>query len=273
MLFGIEYAISLLFLVAAIMVPLSIGGYLVKIILFFIAMVFDVLAFTSRHYAYLFVPFIKGRGKRVILSNDDAYYLSASADSILKKVGEKFIATVYIMLPVYTSSTEMTDDQKLEFTQKVSRMVGITRDPARFTTEVLIMNKDDYLRELKDAISQADNEVAQLNLNKNPDKKRMEHYKGKSVMLRNLLNDMGKVTSYEEISYVTVSAYGYKEYEAVANAQQKARELISGISSVFGVPVSIITGNELLKFVEPEYLIPYVTVTTQMNSDLESKVI
>ncbi len=272
MIFGIDYAISLFLILIAVILPIS-YGYILKFIIFLIALIFDIFAFSSRYYSYLVGPIFKSHSKNIILSNEDAYWLSASADCILKKVNDKFIATVYILIPIYVSSTEMDDEHKLEFSEKVSRAIGITKDPARFTTEVLIMNKDEYILELKDAIAQAENEIAQINLNKNPDKSRLDHYKGKSAMLRNLLDSMTKVTSYEEISYVTISAMGFKEYEAVAEAQQKARELISGLSTIFGVPISVITGNELLKFVEPEYLIPYTTMTAQMNKDLESKVI
>jgi hypothetical protein len=70
-----------------------------------------------------------------------------------------------------------------------------------------------------------------------------------------------------------VSAVGSKEYEAVSIAQQKAREIMSGIGSVFGVTPSIITGPGLLKFVEPEALIPFSTVTEQINKEVQEQVI
>jgi hypothetical protein len=39
---------------------------------------------------------------------------------------------------------------------------------------------------------------------------------------------------------------------------------MSGIGTVLGVSPNIVVGNEILKYVEPEYLIPYSTITEQI---------
>ncbi len=265
--------ISAILLIIAVALPASIIPYFAKLILLFVAVLIDILAFSSRYYSYLLMPMLKQRGKHIILSKEDAYWISTSADSILRRNKEDYIATVYISIPLYLSATEMPDEQKLEFSRQVSRLVGIARDPVRFTSQMYVMNKDLYIQQLRDAINMSENEEAELEQKPDVNKDAVERAKGKTAMWRNLLDSISKDLSFELINYASVSGVGSKEYEAVSIAQQKARELMSGIGSIFGITPSIITGMQLKKFIEPDSLIPFSTVTERINKNLEEEVI
>ncbi len=243
----------------------------IKIVLLAVALLLDIIGFSSRYYMYLIKPMLKFK-KHIVLSKEDAYHLSSTADAVLRKEGDNFIATVFVSIPVYRSSTEMTDDEKLEFSRQVSRLVGISRDPVRFTTQVHVMNKDSYIQTLRDTISATENEQADLML-KNASPSEQERVKGKLAMLRNMLDSISKSMSFEMVSYASISATGSKEYEAVGAAQQKARELMAGIASTFGVSPSLITGDNILKFIEPEALIPFSTMTEQISKGIEEQVV
>ncbi len=244
----------------------------IKIIIFIIALLFDAMAFTSRYYSYILSPLFKQHKKHLVLSNENPYWLAQSGDTILKKSGEDFIATVYISIPVYRSATEMGDDEKLDFAQQISRLVGLAKVPTRYTTELYVMNKDSYIQKLKETITMTENEEAELQSHDAP-KNELDRVRGKLAMWRNMLDSISKGYSFELSTYITVSATGSKEYEASSLAQQKARELMSGVGSIFGVPPSIITGTDLLRFVEPEYLIPISTVTEQISKNIQEQVI
>jgi hypothetical protein len=69
-----------------------------------------------------------------------------------------------------------------------------------------------------------------------------------------------------------VSARGGKEFEAVSIAQQRARELMSGVGAIFGVTPAVVTGPDLLKLIEPEYLIPFSTVSETINRNVAAVV-
>ena len=243
----------------------------IKVVLLAVALLLDALAFSSRYYMYLIGPILRFQ-KHIVLSKEDAYHLSSTADAVLHKDGDLFVATVYISMPVYRSSTEMSDEEKLDFSGQVSRLVGISKDPVRFTTQVHVMNKDSYIQTLHDTISATENEQADLMMNSSKPAEQ-ERVKGKLAMLRNMLDSITKSTSFEMVSYASVSAIGGKEYEAVGAAQQKARELMAGIASTFGVSPSLITGENLLKFIEPEALIPFSTVTEQISKGIEEQVV
>jgi hypothetical protein len=246
------------------------GGLLdiLKLILLVLALLFDILAFASRFYTYLMVPALQQRSKDIILSNDEAYTISPSADSTIHKEGSEFVATVYVSIPLYRSATEMSDEEKLDFTRQVSKLVGVSGDPVRFTSELYVMNKDAYIQTLKDTINSLENDVVALTSKKSQPKE-LDRAKGKLAMWHNMLDNIEKVQSLELVTYAAVSAKGTKEFEAVSIAQQRARDIMSGIGSIFGVTPSIVTGQELLKFIEPEYLIPFSTISEQLSRNIQ----
>jgi hypothetical protein len=48
---------------------------------------------------------------------------------------------------------------------------------------------------------------------------------------------------------------------------------MAGIGATFGVSPNVVLDTDLLKFVEPEFLIPYSTVTEQISKNIEEQVI
>ena len=265
-------AVSIVLLGIAVGLPASVIPHPAKIVLLFFAFAFDIVAFASRRYSYVMLPMLKQRSKRIVLSDEEPYRLSTSEDSIIHRTSDGFIATVYISIPFYRSGTEMSDEERLEFSRQMSRLVGVSSDPIRFTSELYMMNKDSYIQELRDAINTGENEESRL-LQDGSMKDKLEIVRGKLAMWRNVMQSASVAQSLELASYAAISASGSKEYEAVSMAQQKAREVISGIGATLGVTPSVVTGNDILKFVEPEYLIPFSTVSTQIEKKTEEQVI
>ena len=264
--------VSFVFLAIALSLPNGALMYAVKFILLLIAVVVDMMAFASRRYSYLMVPMLRQHTRNVVLSSEDPYRLSSSTDSIIRQNGDTYTATVYISIPLYSSSTEMNDAEKIEFTRQVSRLVGISKEPARFTAGLYVMNKDSYIQQLRDTINNVESEESKLSQTSAPQDD-IERVRGKLSMWRKMLDHVSSTTSLELASFASVSAVGSKEFEAATIAQQKARELMAGIGATFGVSPSIVTGTDLLKFIEPEFLIPYSTVSEQISRGIQAQVI
>ena len=264
---------SFVFLAIAIALPgTSALIYLAKLVLLLCAVVVDTTAFTSRHYSYLILPLLRQRRRDVVLSNEEPYRLSSSTDSILRQNGDMFTATVYVSIPFYSSSTEMSDAEKVSFTRQVSRLVGISKEPTRYSAGFHIMNNDTYIQQLRDTISNAEGEESKLVQASAPPAD-VERVRGKLSMWRKMLEHVSSATSLELVSFASISAVGGKEFEAATIAQQKARELMAGIGTTLGVSPSIVTGNDLLTFIEPEFLIPYSTVSEQISRGIQEQVI
>ncbi len=264
--------ISFLLLSIAIGTPTVLLGPGGKLVFLFLALFVDVLGFASRRYLYVMTTFVQQKRRNLVLSAEEPYWLSSSEDSIVRRTKAGIVATAYISIPFYKSATEMTDDEKLEFSRQVSRLVGISADPIRFTAELYLMNKDAYIQELRDAINAEENEEAQLSQSSSTTEQ-LEIVRGKLAMWRNVMQGASSASSMELVSYAAISALGSKEYEAISLVQQKAREVISAIGATLGVTPSVIAGREILKFVEPEYLIPFSTVSAQMEKKTEEQVV
>jgi hypothetical protein len=252
--------------------PAAFVSPMVKIILLIFALFLDIIAFSSRFYSYLLLPMMKQRSRKVILSNDEPYWLSTSEDAIMHREGEDFAATVFVKIPMYVSATQMNDEEKLDFTRQVARLISLSREPVRFTSQMYMMNKDNYIKTLRDTINEADK--AEASLSEGTTSAADERViRGKSSMWHHLLDNVTSAPSFELVSYASVSSRSIKEFEAVAEAQQRAKEVISGIAAVFGVSPAIVTGTDLLKFVEPEHTIPYSTVAEQITKSVREQVI
>jgi hypothetical protein len=259
--------IAFLIFLVIVFIPGGLLFSLIKLIMLAAALLCVVLALSSRYYTYIIIPAFKQRSRNIVLSNESAYTLSPNKDAILKKMGDDAVATVYISIPLYKSSTEMTDDEKVSFAESVSRLVGLNKYPVRFTAQLYVMNKDSYIATLREVISKTETEQQEL-IQSGADPKKLERVKGQLSMWRNMLDMVGASPSYELESYVSISGIGSKEYEALSIAQQRATEVIAGIGATFGVQPAIVTGDQLLTFVEPEYLIPFSTVTEQINKNM-----
>ncbi len=266
-------ALSLAMMGIATIVPGTLTYQPVRTLLLVLAVFFDVMAFASRYYTYLLAPLVKQRKKNVVINDQPPYWVSTTGDCIVRKDGNTYTATAYINIPLYVSASEMSDEEKFRFAMQVSRLVGISKDPVRFTSELYLMNKDEYIQKLKDNINQMEMEEAKLaDPNSKAQGPEMEHIKGKLSMWRRMLENVSKEVSFELGSFAAISAKGVKEFEAITIVQQKARELMNGIASTLGVSPNIVVGNDILKYIEPEYLIPYTTITEQISRNIQQQV-
>ncbi|MGC8478598.1 MAG: hypothetical protein ACP5NE_01570 [Candidatus Micrarchaeia archaeon] len=263
---------SAMFIIASMSITASPLADIAKFLFLLLGLFFDFMAIVSRYHTKFLIPIFTQRSKQIVLSNENAYWLSTSQDSILRKEGDDFIATVYISVPIYRSATEMNPDEKIEFARQVSRMVSLSRYPVRFTTQLSTMNKDLYIMQLRSKISELENSEVSATQSSNSQTK-VERIRGELSMWRNILDSINSSHSMELSTYVTVSASGTKEFEAVSLAEQKATELMAGISTIFGVAPSLVTGTELLKFIEPEFLIPYSTISERLIKNVEEQTI
>jgi hypothetical protein len=259
--------LGLVLAVIAAYIPASLLTDVPKFILLIVAMVSVIIGFSCRYYSYLIGPMVRQRRRHIVLSDQTAYYLATTGDAIVSRRGEDFVATTYINIPMYVSSTEMTDEERERFSNQISRLVSVNKEAARFSAVLRVMDKDDYLKKIKEliGISENDENVA---MGKD-DKAAIERARGKLSMWKKILDHIGSKSSMELVTFVAISATGSKEYEAITIAQQKAKELMNGIGTILGVTPNIIIGAEILKLVEPEYLIPLSTISEQITKKIE----
>ena len=269
-LFGILVIAAFALIIAGALIPSQILPYPIKIIIYILAIFLDVLAFATRYYTYIMMPLFKQRKRNITLDVQEPYWIAGSNDAIVRKIGEEFIATTFILIPLYRSATEMSVDEKLSFGAQIGRLISINTEPVRYSTQLHVMDKEAYLSSIRDSLNMSENEIIELT-QKNAPQHELDNAKGRATMWRNMMERMSIEQSFELMLYASVSASGTKEYEATSIVQKRARDLMSGISSTLGITTSIITGNEMLKVIEPDHLIPYSNVRKQINANISGE--
>ncbi len=231
---------------------LQVFGVLMALIALFMA----TLAFAIKDYSYLIDPIMKMKGRSLVLDANEPFYLASNGKSIVIRSGNVVYATSFIKIPIYKSSTEMTDEEKFNFATVFSRAISISTAPMRLSSQLHMVNKDEYLQVITDRLNEVEDRYNSVLADKTATKASVDRVKGEINMWHNLLDGVTKSNSQAQIAYVTVTSSGGSEDEAVNIASMNAEQLSSGLSASLGVPTTVINGSEMLLYVEPEYLIP-----------------
>ncbi|MGC8629348.1 MAG: hypothetical protein ACP5T4_04065 [Candidatus Micrarchaeia archaeon] len=268
-LFAFTLLISLILL--AIMFVVNVGP-IVRTLLALLVLFFDIFAFSTKYYAYLFIPLIKAKSKTVVFSSDEPFRISPNGDAIIVNSASGFSASMFVKIPIYKSATEMSDEERIDFSKAFSRMLSISREPTKFITALYVVNKDAYINEIKEKLNEAEEAYASLNSQANVQQNNaaLERAEGEVTMWKNLFDNVNKVTSNALGNFAMVTAMGQTEEEALAIAVQKADELVAGISAVLGVRAYVMESKEFLQILEPEQMIPFVTISEQQQEKIAS---
>jgi hypothetical protein len=239
----------------------------VKLLFVVVALLVDILAFSTKYYFQFFVPFAGMKNRTVILNESEAFTVAPSGNAIVVRSGQDTYASALIKIPSYRSATEMSAGEKTDFTKMFSRALSLSRSPVKFAAQLYVINKDDYIANIKNRLDEAEERYQGTILNKGIPKAEAERVRGEVTMWHNLFDSVNKTRSQSLEAYAMVTSPGITEEEAVNLALQQADEVATGISATFGISASIIEGGEMLKFLEPDYMIPVVTISEQMREN------
>lgn len=230
-----------------------------------LSLLLAVVAFSTKYYSYLVLPALRMKGRAMVLSADDPFYMAPSGNALIVKEGSNSYASVFIKIPVYRSSTEMSAAEKADFARLFSRILALTKSPVKISSQLYVINKDDYINSIRNKLNEAGERYAESEAKKGVPKSVSERIRGEVTMWRNLLNNVSEVHSQSLFTYAMLTAMGGSDEEAVNIAVQQAEELAAGISATLGVNASIATGSEMLNFTEPDYMIPVETVSERLR--------
>lgn len=263
--FIILVAVNLFLLsIIAIMPP---SFYIVASLLAVIVLALDVLAFSTRFYSYMLMPLLRMKKRTVVLSNDDPFYITSAGNAIVVRDGDIIHATSFVKIPIYRSATEMTDEEKLAFSRLFARVVTLSKTSFRLVSQLHVIDKDEYIKKITEKLNDAEDRYNTLINNKNTPRNVSERVSGEVTMWHNLFDSVSKSHSQAQITYAAISAVGGNEEEAVAIAAQQAEEMAAGINTVLGITATVARGQEMLVFIEPDYMIPPTTVSEMMRKD------
>jgi hypothetical protein len=237
----------------------------VKFLLVLAALAFDILAFSTKLYMDFFIPFLKMKGRTVVIDTDEPFRMAPSNNAIVVRKGADIFASAFVTIPTYRSATEMNQDEKIDFARLFSRALTLTKLPVKFGAQLYVINKDEYINNIKRKLDEAEERYQTVSISKTASKSESERIRGEVTMWHNLFESVNKVKSQALEAYAMTTAQGGTEEEAINLALQQADEIAAGISAIFGVQANIVEGADILRFIEPDYMIPFVTVSEQMR--------
>ena len=229
------------------------------------ALLSGMIAFATKDYLFLFEPITKMKHMNIVVDENEPYYMTPSGSAIVVRRDNDIFATSFVKIPIYSTATEMDDDQKYNFATLFARLVSISKTPMRLSSQLHSINKDDYIARVNAKLSESEGRYNTLQGDKNADPKALDRVKGEVTMWRNLLDNVSRSNSQQLEVYARISASGNSEDEAVNLVTIKAEEIAAGISTTLGVAASMITGNEILIFIEPDRMIPPATISEVMK--------
>jgi hypothetical protein len=226
----------------------------------------SVLMFASKDLFYMFEPIMKMKNKVAVINSEEPYYMSPNGASVLVRTDTGVYATSFVKIPVYSSSTNMTDEEKFNFSGLFARLVGLSKDPMRISSQLYMINKDEYISRINAKLNEVQERYNTLQNDKSAQKSALDRAKGEVTMWHNLLDNVSRANSLSLSAYASITVIGGTEDEAVNLASLKADEIAVAISTTLGVMATVASGNEIRVFIEPDYLLPPGTVGGMMKS-------
>jgi hypothetical protein len=243
----------------------STGASIINFIIALVVLLFAVLAFATKYYTYLMLPALRMKGRSIVINPDEPFIMAPGGNAIVMREGNFTYASAFIKIPVYRSSTEMSDEEKAAFSRLFGRMLTLTTTPIKISAQLYPVNKDEYINNIKSRLDVAEEQYAKLSVDKSIPKSESERLRGEVTMWRNLYDNISAAQAQTMVVYAMLTARGGSEEEAVNLAYQQADELTAGISSILGVNAYVIKDREILEFIEPNYMIPVETINERIR--------
>ncbi len=271
---GVEVAIKIDMLIFIIFIgisvvlavlSLSMTNAILAIIFAILSLIFSVIGFSSKYYTYLYIPAFKMKNRTITLDNGEMFILSPSGNSIVLRGENGTIASAYVKIPLYKSSTEMTDSEKLDFGRTFSRVITLSKNTTKISSEMLVVNKDEDISKIRSKLDDTAERLREAEAEVPQKPEMINRLKGELTMWENLISNISASKSQGLVTYYMVSANGENEEEATSIVHQRAEELAAGISAALGVSAYITEGEELLSLIEPNYMIPVETVNEMIR--------
>jgi hypothetical protein len=238
----------------------TVGNALLAFLLGVLALILAVVAFSTKYYMYLYIPAMRMKNKNIAISSAEPYLLSPSGTSIITSDENGTYASSFITIPIYKSGTEMSDQERLDIARLFSRILTVSKNTIKISSQLYIVNKDKYIAKIRNKLDESESKLRSVLQQAGSGTQITDRAKGEVTMWHNLLNNISASKSEALITYAMVSASGGNEEEASSIAYQHAEEVASGISAILGISAYVADGEEILNFIEPDRMIPVETV-------------
>lgn len=263
MLFGILVGAAIVVTVAAQAVHI----WAVSAVLAILALLVALAAFLTKDYVYLLDAVRNRKGNTLVLGSEEAFVLTPSGNALIRRENGSVYASCFVRIPIYRSATEMSNEEKIELSKLFGRVLTLSKEPIRLSAQLYMINKDKYIERLRNMLNESEEKYRGMQSISGGERQQemIDRIRGEVTMWRNLLENVSKSRSQVLVLYAMASAIGGTDEEAATLAYNQAEDLAGGISATLGVNATVVTGNDMLAFVEPDFMIPMETVSERLR--------
>ncbi|MFH1286028.1 MAG: hypothetical protein ABIH99_05600 [Candidatus Micrarchaeota archaeon] len=229
------------------------GNWLLIILSIFVALL--VVAFWR--FGYILKPLLTQRLN--IIERSDKYEIPPAQDVVIKKVGNKYYASAFLIVKFNESVTEKSPEQLALTRESFERVVSTVNYVFKISAMVSGIDLAKYLDKIKARRSYAETKLSELtsagsSANQLAEMKKYEReIESCNARLEHIASGQKPL---ECINYAMTTASSISKEEAVIRAKTQGNEIKALLSSALNVFVINATGDEMKRCFEWELSLP-----------------
>lgn len=207
-------------------------------------------------YGYLVMPIITQRTSIVQLLTG-GYEVVPSQEAIVRNINNTYYASMFLGVKIYESVTDKTLEENAMFMEYFERAVSSVKYAMKVSMMVYVKDLGEFRKKIETKRAEAQLRLARERDKPEPDPLRIDRYDKEIGMWDGQLGKLSKgVKPMSVVSYVMTTATGPSKEAAVAKAKSQAKELSATLSNALNVEIIILTGEDMLKCFDWEFMIP-----------------
>jgi len=208
-------------------------------------------------FGFLIKPIITRQAN--VMEGFGKYEIPPSQDLIIKKEGNRYYATTYMLVRFAHSSTDKTPEQVAAMRQSYERAISSLNYVCKLSSMVCPVDISPHIERIKERRSNAEtrlSEVSSLPASANQGaemarlKREIESYSGQLERIQSGERPM------RVINFVMTCASGSSKDEAMTRVKQQAAELKTVLASTLDTEILPLAGDELKRCFEWEFTLP-----------------
>ena len=215
-----------------------------------------IIAVLLYKYGYYIIPAIT-KFTNVVQVTDTGYEIPPSQDVILLKSGNIYYATAFLGVNIFESAIENTQEQNIIYSEYFERAISTIKYAAKYSMMVYVKDISDYRMKVETKRAEIQLKLSREREKPDPDVLKIDRYEKELSMWNAEVQKLSRgYKPMAAVAYVMTTATGITKEAAVASVRNQASELRSVISNAMNVEIAQLSGDEMLRCFEWEYMLP-----------------
>ncbi|MFA6036048.1 MAG: hypothetical protein WC759_03755 [Candidatus Micrarchaeia archaeon] len=207
-------------------------------------------------YGYILIPLLT-RFARIVEVHDAGYELPPGQEAIIKKIGDMYYASMYLLVRIYESASEKTPEENVAYTEYFERAISSVKYVTKFSMMVYVKDMKQYRERIETKRAEGQLRLSRERDKPEPDVLKVDRYEREVTMYDSMLGRIASgVKPMGVISYVMTTATGVTKESALAAARNQANELKATIGNALNTEVVLLTGEEMRRCYDWELFLP-----------------